>query len=99
MRLSLFVAPSLLAVSCLAQHEGRMQRPGAGVNGGPAESTFLVHRLGSDYAEGITTVDMNGDGFLDIVSGAYWYENPGANGGEWKRHQWRTVSMTGEFVS
>lgn len=99
MRLSLFLTPCLLAVSCLAQHEGRMQHAGAGVNGGPRESTILVHRLGNDHAEGITTLDMNGDGWLDIVSGAYWYENPGANGGQWKRHQWRSVSMTGEFVS
>lgn len=76
-----------------------MQHPGAGVNGGPSESSFLVHRLGNDHAEGITTLDMNGDGFLDLVSGAYWYENPGAQGGAWKRHQWRTVNMTGEFVS
>jgi len=82
-----------------AQHETRMQHAGAGVNGGPSESSFLVHRLGNDHAEGITTLDMNGDGYLDLVSGAYWYENPRANGGEWKRHQWRTVSMTGEFVS
>jgi hypothetical protein len=91
--------PALFFTAALAQHETRMQHAGAGVNGGPRESTFLVHRLGNDHAEGITTLDMNGDGFLDLVSGAYWYENPGAQGGEWKRHQWRTVSMTGEFVS
>ena len=33
------------------------------------------------------------------MSGAYWYENPGPQGGEWKRHQWRTVEIVGEFVS
>jgi hypothetical protein len=91
--------PALFSAAALAQHDTRMQHAGAGVNGGPRESTFLVHRLGNDHAEGITTLDMNGDGFLDLVSGAYWYENPGAKGGQWKRHQWRTVSMTGEFVS
>ena len=42
---------------------------------------------------------MNGDGFLDLLSGAYWYENPGANGGEWKQHQFRTVGIHNEFVS
>jgi hypothetical protein len=42
---------------------------------------------------------MNNDGFLDILSGAYWYENPGANGGEWKQHQFRTVGIHNEFVS
>ena len=92
--LALLFSPVLIA-----QEQVRMQHPGTGVNGGPRESSFLVHRLGNDHAEGITTLDMNGDGFIDLVSGAYWYENPGARGAEWERHQWRTVSMTGEFVS
>lgn len=63
------------------------------------QTTFVVHQLGTDHAEGITTLDMNGDGRPDIVSGAYWYENPGPQGGEWKRHQYRTVEIVGEFVS
>jgi hypothetical protein len=88
----------LFATSLNAQHESRMQHPGNGPQGAP-EPAFLAHRLGTDHAEGITTLDMNGDGFNDLISGAYWYENPGAQGGEWKRHQWRTVGMTGEFVS
>ena len=75
-----------------------MQHPGSGPNGAP-ETVFLAHRLGTDHAEGITTLDMNGDGFNDLVSGAYWYENPGAQGGEWKQHQWRTVGVHDEFVS
>ena len=44
-------------------------------------------------------LDMNGDGFPDLLSGAYWYENPGAGGGEWKQHQFRTVGTHNEFVS
>jgi len=67
--------------------------------GNVPQATFLVHRLGDDHAEGITTLDMNGDGRPDILSGAYWYENPGPRGGEWKRHQYRTVEIVGEFVS
>src|ERR1700761_6527379 len=82
-----------------AHHDDRMQHPGPGLNGGPPETRFAIHRLGNDHAEGITTLDMNNDGWLDIVSGAYWYQNPGPAGGEWIRHQWRTVQMTGEFVS
>lgn len=78
--------------------EFRKPTPGAGPNGAP-NPTFIVHRLGTDHAEGITTLDMNGDGYLDILSGAYWYENPGPNGGEWKQHQFRTVGTHGEFVS
>jgi len=67
--------------------------------GGVPQITFLAHRLGTDHAEGIALLDINGDGRADIVSGAYWYENPGALGGEWKRHQFRTVGIHGEFVS
>jgi len=68
-------------------------------SGGVEQATFFIHRLGTDHAEGITTIDMNGDGRRDIVSGAYWYENPGPQGGEWKRHQYREVGVMNEFVS
>jgi hypothetical protein len=78
--------------------EFRMQHPGNGP-GGQERIAFLSHRLGNDHAEGISLLDMNGDGFPDLLSGAYWYENPGANGGEWKRHQFRTVGIHNEFVS
>ncbi len=76
----------------------RLTHPGNGPYGVP-QVTFFVHRLGSDHAEGITTLDMNGDGRPDILSGAYWYENHGTNGGQWRRHQYRTVGILGEFVS
>jgi hypothetical protein len=67
--------------------------------GNIAQATYFIHRLGSDHAEGISTIDMNGDGKPDLLSGAFWYENPGPQGGEWKRHQYRTVEIIGEFVS
>jgi hypothetical protein len=76
----------------------RLTTPGNGPDGVP-QATFVVHRLGSDHDEALTTLDMNGDGRLDILSGAYWYENPGPQGGEWKQHQWRTVGILGEYVS
>ncbi len=72
--------------------------PGPGPAGVP-QATFFVHRLGTDHAEGVSTMDMNGDGLPDILSGAYWYQNPGPNGGEWTRHQYREAGTTGEFVS
>ena len=72
--------------------------PGPGPYGVP-QATFVVHRLGTDHAEGVTTLDMNGDGRPDILSGAYWYENPGPDGGEWKRHQYREAGTMNEFVS
>jgi hypothetical protein len=66
---------------------------------GVPELNFFSHRLGTDHAEGIASIDMNGDGRPDLLSGAYWYENPGAQSAEWKRHQYRTVEIQGEFVS
>jgi FG-GAP-like repeat len=99
----LIVLPLVLNATAQAQDpahatEFRMQHPGNGPDGKP-RITFLAHRLGTDHAEGISLLDMNNDGFLDILSGAYWYENPGANGGEWKQHQFRTVGIHNEFVS
>jgi hypothetical protein len=60
--------------SALSQSE-KKTTPGGGP-GGLAQTTFVSHRLGTDHAEAVTTIDMNGDGFPDILSGAYWYENP-----------------------
>lgn len=80
------------------EQSDRRTTPGPGPAGVP-QATFFVHRLGTDHAEGITTLDMNGDGRLDLLSGAYWYENPGPQGGEWKRHQYREAGIRGEFVS
>lgn len=76
----------------------RRTTPGPGP-GGVAQATFFVHRLGTDHAEGIAALDMNGDGWPDLVSGAYWYENPGPKGSEWTRHQYREAGIRGEFVS
>jgi hypothetical protein len=99
----LFVLPVVLSATARAQDpahatEFRMQHPGNGPDGKP-RIAFLAHRLGTDHAEGISLLDMNNDGFLDVLSGAYWYENPGANGGEWKQHQFRTVGIHNEFVN
>jgi hypothetical protein len=99
----LLALPLLVSIPGQAQDpahatEFRMKHPGNGPGGEP-RIAFLSHRLGNDHAEGISLLDMNGDGFADLLSGAYWYENPGANGGEWKRHQFRTVGIHNEFVS
>ncbi|MGD0444388.1 MAG: VCBS repeat-containing protein [Edaphobacter sp.] len=94
----LFACGGLNAQDPAHATEFRMQEPGNGPGGAPRVA-FLTHRLGTDHAEGISMLDMNGDGFVDLLSGAYWYENPGANGGEWKQHQFRTVGIHNEFVS
>ena len=99
---ALFVLPLFVAAGDAQDPahatEFRMQHPGNGPGGVP-RIAFLVHRLGNDHAEGISLLDMNGDGFVDLLSGAYWYENPGAKGGEWKQHQFRTVGIHNEFVN
>ena len=101
----LFTATGALLVSlCLSgggsgfAQEHRLVTPGPGPHG-VKQTTFFAHHLGTDHAEGITTLDVNGDGQPDILSGAYWYENPGPAGGEWKRHQYRAVGLHNEFVS
>ena len=100
---ALMFVPLLVTNSGVSQDpehakEFRLQHPGNGPGGAP-RSAFIAHRLGTDHAEGISMLDMNGDGFPDLLSGAYWYENPGADGGTWKQHQFRTVGVHNEFVS
>ena len=89
---------ALVATAALAQDSYHKPTAGPGPDGKP-QTTFIAHHLGTDHAEGISSIDMNGDGHPDLLSGAYWYENPGPNGGEWKRHQYRTVGIHNEFVS
>ena len=103
MKINLSAAFVLLAfaVPTMAQLVGgadRIQTRGPATGGVP-QAVFFAHRLGTDHAEGITTLDMTGNGRKDILSGAYWYENPGPNGGEWKRHQYREAGTVGEFVA
>ena len=94
---ALTAAAGLAVIGALAQSKLESRGPGPG---GEPQGTFFVHRLSSDHAEGIASIDMNGDGKPDLVSGAYWYENPGPNGGEWKQHQYRTIEVVQkEFVS
>lgn len=47
-------------------------------------------RLLGDYAlsdKGGVTVDIDGDGFVDQVSGGTWFKNPGNKDGEWQRFE------------
>lgn len=34
----------------------------------------------------ITSADMDGDGKQDIITGGWWYKNPGSPGGRWSTH-------------
>jgi hypothetical protein len=97
-RLAGALSTAFLGIVSVASYAQLNKERGAGPNGFH-ELNFFAHRVGTDHAEGIAAIDMNGDNRPDLVSGAYWYENPGPQGGEWKRHQYRTVEITGEFVS
>jgi hypothetical protein len=100
MRFAVPIVAAMWAVcTCVAVAQGARKTTSGDAPDGVLQTTFFVHRLGTDHAEGITTLDMNGDGRPDILSGAYWYENPGPAGGEWTRHQYRTVGILNEFVS
>ncbi len=57
------------------------------------EPVFTLHEIGTDHSEATAVLDVNGDGRLDVTSGAYWYEAPG-----WKRHKFREAKIEGEFV-
>jgi hypothetical protein len=97
-RLVVSISASAVALGGLLAYADLNRERGNGPYGVP-EATFFSHQLGTDHAEGITVIDMNGDGRPDLLSGAYWYENPGKQGGPWKVHQYRTVQIVGEFVS
>jgi len=100
MKTSTILLSSLCLVGLLTvASRAQLNRERGNGPGNVPQTIFAPHRLGTDHAEGITTADMNGDGRPDILSGAYWYENPGPQGGEWTRHQYRTVQTVREFVS
>ncbi len=43
------------------------------------EPYFVLHTINpANAAEGLTVMDVNGDGLLDITCGQYWYEQPKA---------------------
>src|SRR5690606_2113935 len=49
----------------------------------PPSITFEKHILTTKfYSEGVTVGDVNRDGRIDVISGAYWYEAP-----DWKPHE------------
>lgn len=76
----------------LISPEAKSQNPDADSR----EVQFVKHTLTTDFiSEGVAVADINQDGKLDIVAGAYWFEAP-----SWTRHeiaQGRKYSPTTEF--
>lgn len=88
-RWSVFSALTILAGVATAQlNQMRGNAPG-----NIPQATFFIHQLSSDHAEGITTIDMNGDGKPDIVSGENWYEAP-----SWTKHHFRDLPYTNFYI-
>ncbi|MCX6614099.1 MAG: VCBS repeat-containing protein, partial [Acidobacteria bacterium] len=59
----------------------------------PADLNFTKTMLDGGAAETAALVDINGDGKLDIVSGEYWYANPG-----WKKTQFRELNFDNNYI-
>ncbi|MBP6016419.1 MAG: VCBS repeat-containing protein [Candidatus Promineofilum sp.] len=48
--------------------------------------THLIDNTRPNIAVFVRSADLNGDGLADIISGAWWYRNPGSPGGAWQRN-------------
>ena len=69
MRVAALVLVSVFAVSSgiAGAQMVRIQNPVRGdAPGGVPQVIFRVHRLGTDHAEAISSMDMNGDGRPDL---------------------------------
>ena len=67
--------------------------------GGVEQATFFVHRLGTDHAEGITTLDMNGDGGQTFSAERIGMRTPVRRAASGSGISIAKSSMIGEFVS
>ena len=55
------------------------------------DNRFIKHTITNDFiSEGVAVTDVNNDGKLDIIAGAFWFEAP-----DWKRHgrDWADISV------
>ena len=52
-------------------------------NQSSAENRFIKHTITNDFiSEGVAVADINNDGKLDIIAGAFWFEAP-----NWTKHE------------
>ncbi|MBM1106784.1 PQQ-dependent sugar dehydrogenase [Aurantibacter crassamenti] len=59
-------------------------------NTGVFPKNWIVHEIGEElpyrHVYIIPNEDLDGDGLKDIVTGAWWYKNPGNASGNWQRN-------------
>jgi hypothetical protein len=69
----------MLITIVIAPWPGIAQPPAKAIN----DTRFIKHILTSDFiSEGVAVADINKDGKMDIIAGAYWFEAPG-----WTKHE------------
>lgn len=64
----------------------------------PAEVPFEKYTLDLGANESCAIADIDGDKRPDIVSGENWFANPGSIGGQWKKHTFRSLPYTNNYV-
>jgi hypothetical protein len=65
----------------------------SGVIAAERAAPFLLHGVAKDLSEGVSVFDVDRDGKLDVVSGAYWYRAP-----HWDPTRFREVGFTNEYM-
>jgi hypothetical protein len=64
-----------------------------GLGGRSVDPHFTTHLIDAGASETAAVADIDRDGRLDIVSGAYWYQAP-----HWTRYHFRDVGFSNNYI-